>query len=146
MTLAMSLTNFMIFIAIFFGFDVYLKKRATKEDVYFIATEENWYKILMLILAASVLAIDLVAKQASFFVYAVLFLSYTFTFKEIGAGGIVNNLRRTSLKEVKKITIEEKKHGFHVYYDLKNRTFEMIIRKNLAAGLKEAVEKANKDL
>lgn len=146
MTLVMSFINFAIFVAAFLGFDYYLKKRSNKDEVYFMATEENWYKILMIILGASVLIVDLIAKQSSFFVYAVLILSYTFTFKEIGSAGIVCNLRRTSLKDILKITIEEKPHGYHVFYEVKSRTFEMIVRKKMAAGLEEAVKQVNKQI
>lgn len=144
MTLAMSITNFAIYVAILFGFELYLKKRATRDDVFFLATEEKWYKILMLILGGSVFVVDILAKEASFFVYTVLFLSYTFTFKEIGAAGIVSNLRRIPLKDIKHLSLEEKTHGFHVRYELKNRSFEMIVRKSMAAGLHEAVDRAER--
>lgn len=144
MTLAMSITNFVIYLVLLFGYEFYLSKRRIRSDVFFLASEENWYKILMLILGTSVVVMDVYFKTASFFVYTVLFLSYTFTFKEIGEKGIVNNLRRVPLNSITGLEVKEKKYGYHVYYDVKQRTYEMVVRKSLSSDLLAAVERAQK--
>lgn len=144
MILAMSITNFGIYVALLWGYEYYLKKRRNRSDVFFLASEERWYKILMLILGISIFAMDIAFKEASYFVYTVLFLSYTFTLKEIGEKGIINNLRRVKLKDISTIEMKEKTHGYHVYYQVKNRTFEMVVRKSLATHLEGAVSKVQK--
>ncbi len=144
MTLAMSITNFVIYLVLLFGYEIYLSKRRTRSDVFFLASEEKWYKILMVVLGISVVVMDLYFKTASYFVYTVLFLSYTFTLKEIGTKGIINNLRRIPLKNIKSIEVKEKKYGYHVYYDVNQRTYEMVVRSSLSSGLLEAVERAKK--
>lgn len=144
MTLAMSLTNFGIYVALMIGYELYLTKRRKRPDVFFLASEENWYKILMFILGLSVVVMDVYFKTASFFVYTVLFLSYTFTFKEISEKGIMNNLRRVPLNSITDLKVEEKKYGYHVYYEVKQRTYEMVVRKSLSNQLLEAVGKAEK--
>lgn len=144
MTLAMSLTNFGIYVALLIGYEFYLTKRRTRPDVYFLASEENWYKILMFILGLSVVGMDIYFKTASFFVYAVLFLSYTFTFKEISEKGITNNLRRVPLMNITSLEVVEKKYGYHVQYKVKQNTYEMVVRKSLSNNLQEAVERIQK--
>lgn len=140
----MSITNLCIFIVILYAYEFYLKKRAQKAEVFFLTSEERWYRVLMLILAGSVFVMDIFSDQTSFFVYAVLFFSYTFTFKEIGSQGIVCNLRRTPLEKINNISIVDRKHSFVVIYETKERKFEMIVRKALAKDLDQAVEKAKR--
>lgn len=140
MTQAMSITNFCIFIAMLYGYEMFIKRRASKQAVFFMASEERWYRILMLILAASVLGMDLYAKHASYFVYAVLFLSYTFTYKEIGSLGIVCNMKRTALDKITAIEMKDRKHSYLVIYEVKDRKYEMIVRKSLATNLEAAVQ------
>ena len=144
MKLAMSIVNFIIYLAFLSGYEFYLTKRRKNKDVFFLASEENWFKILMVILGTSVLVMDIMFEDVSMFVYAVLFLSYTFTFKEIGVNGIFNNLRRIPLDKITALEIKEKKHGYHVYYEVKQRTYEMIVRHSLSSDLLGAVEKAQK--
>lgn len=144
MTLAMSLTNFGIYVALLIGYEYYLSQRKKRPDVFFLASEENWYKILMFILGVSVVVMDIYFKTASYFVYTVLFLSYTFTFKEISEKGIMNNLRRVPFNSMTALRVEEKKYGYHVYYEVKQKTFEMVVRNSLSQNLLEAVEKAQK--
>lgn len=146
MTQAMSITNFIIFVAMLYGYEMFIKRRAQKNEVFFMASEERWYRILMLILAASVLGMDLYAKQASYFVYAVLFLSYTFTYKEIGNQGIVCNLKRTSLDKITGIEMTDRKHSFLVTYSVKDRKYEMIVRKSLAANLETAIQRVKQSI
>ncbi len=143
-TMIMSITNIGIFVIILYAYEYYLKKRSQKPEVFFLVSEERWYRVLMLILAISVFVMDIYSDHASFFVYAVLFFSYTFTFKEIGSQGIVCNLRRTSLDKVNGISITDRKHSLVVIYKTKDRDHEMIVRKALTTNLEEAVEKVKK--
>ena len=146
MTQAMSITNFCIFIAMLYGYELFIKKRAKKNEVFFMASEERWYRILMLILAGSVLGMDLYAQHASYFVYAVLFLSYTFTYKEIGHQGIVCNMKRTALDKITGIEMKDRKHSFLVIYEVKERKYEMIVRKSLSGNLEAAVQRVKQSI
>lgn len=141
LTKVMCFTNYFIFLGIFLLFEFYIKQRSKKEDVFFIATEVNGFKAFMVILATSVLVLDLIDNHASFFVYAALFFSYALTFKEIGPTGIVNNLRHYKIKQIKTITLEEKGGTIRLKYGNDTKQFEMLVRKSQSAGLEEAVEK-----
>lgn len=142
--MTMSITNLAIFVAILYGYEFYLKKRAQKPEVFLIVTEARWYRVFMLILAGSVFAMDVAFNHASFFVYVILFLSYAFTFKEIGTQGIVCNLKRTPLDKITEISVTDKKHSYYVNYYVKDRKYEMIVRKGLSTGLDEAIERVKK--
>lgn len=144
MILTMSLINFGIYVALLLGYEYYVNNRRKQTGVFFLASEENWFKILMFILGLSVVIVDIWYKDASSFVYAVLFLSYVFNFKEIGEKGIMNNLRRVPLSSITALRVEEKKYGYHVYYEVKQKVYEMVVRKSLSNQLLEAVERAQK--
>lgn len=146
LSIIMCITNFLIFIGIFLGFEVYIKMRSQKEDVYFIATEVKGFKIFMVLLAASVMVLDILDKQPSFFVYAALFFSYALTYKEIGPTGVVNNLRHYKIKQITKVSLEEKKGVYSFRYGNDTKQFEMLIRQSQANGLEKAVAKLSQNI
>lgn len=142
----MMVTNFLIFIAVFFLFEIYIKRRAQKEDVFYLATEVKGFKIFALLLGVSVLVVDYFSNTASMFVYAALFLSYAFNYKEIGTHAIVSNLRVIKIDQVQSVSLELKKKIYYLKVNTGKRVFELIIREKLGDGLEEAVKKFDQEL
>lgn len=141
LSIIMCVTNFLIFIGIFLGFEFYVKMRSKKDDVYFIATEVKGFKIFMVVLGASVMVLDILDRQPSFFVYAALFFSYALTYKEIGPSGVVNNLRHYKINQITQVSIDEKKGVYSFKYGNDKKQFEMLVRQSQSAGLEQAVAK-----
>lgn len=141
LSIIMCVTNFLIFIGIFLGFEFYVKMRSKKDDVYFIATEVKGFKIFMVVLGASVMVLDILDRQPSFFVYAALFFSYALTYKEIGPSGVVNNLRHYKINQITQVSIDEKKGVYSFRYGNDKKQFEMLVRQSQSAGLEQAVAK-----
>ena len=141
LSIIMCVTNFLIFIGIFLGFEFYVKMRSKKDDVYFIATEVKGFKIFMVVLGASVMVLDILDRQPSFFVYAALFFSYALTYKEIGPSGVVNNLRHYKINQITQVSIDEKKGVYSFRYGNDKKQFEMLVRQSQSAGLEQAVSK-----
>lgn len=142
----MMVTNFLIFIAVFYFFESYIKRRAQKPDVFFLATEVKGFKIFVLLLAVSVLVIDYFSNTASMLVYAALFFSYAFNYKEIGTHAVVSNLRVIKINDIQSVNLELKKKIYYLKVSTGKRVYELIIRESVGQGLEEAVKALEKEL
>lgn len=142
----MMVTNFLIFAAVFYFFESYIKRRAEKPDVFFLATEVKGFKIFVILLAISVLVIDYFSNTASMLVYAALFFSYAFNYKEIGTHAVVSNLRVIKINQIESVSLELKKKVYYLKVSTGKRVYELIIRESVGQGLEEAVKKLDQEL
>ncbi len=142
----MIIVNFVIFVFMWLGFEYFLNVRAKRSDVYYLTTEVKGFKIFMILLAVSVMVLDILGKHASSFPYAAIFFSYAFTFKEIGKDGIVINLRRHKPSQIKYLKLEEKKGIYHLTFGNDQKGFEMFIRQGQADGFVDAVAQLKREI
>lgn len=138
--------NFIVFLIVFLGHELWNYYRLKKNKSWFIATEVNGFKLFCLAMAASTYFLDLYLNAQSYFSYFVIFGLFFYLKREIASDYIRIGLGRYTYKTMTKVEISPDPKGKNLIVRFGDKHVEGVIRKGLDNGLEEAVKLANKKI